>query len=69
MKIRVLAIFAFMSFVSATVAGNLPADTRRGGDVAGGRGDDTPVILLAEADKPSPDPEMPIAGSQGRAQA
>ncbi len=59
MKIRVLAVFAFMSFVSATVAANLPADTRRGGDAAGGRGDGTSVILLAEADKPSPEPGTP----------
>ena len=59
MKIRVLAIFAFMSFVSGAVAANLPADTRRGGDAAGGRGDGTSVILLAEADKPSPDPGTP----------
>ena len=59
MKIRVLAIFAFMSFASAAVAANLPADIRRGGVAAGERGDGTSVILLAEADKPSPDPVTP----------
>jgi general secretion pathway protein D len=59
MKIRVLAIFAFMSFLSAAVAANLPADTGRGGDAAGGRGDGTSVILVAEADKPSLAPVTP----------
>ena len=61
MKIRVLAIFAFMSFVTTAVAANLPADTRRGGDAAGGRGDKTPVLLLAEAAQPSPAPVTPPA--------
>jgi len=59
MKIRVLAIFAFMSFVSGAVAGDLSADTLRTGDAAWRMGEGTPVILLAEADKPSPDPGAP----------
>lgn len=56
MKIRVLAIFALMSFVSGAVAGNLSVDTLRTRDAAWRTGEETSLILLAEADKPSPDP-------------
>ena len=59
MKIRVLAVFAFLIFASAAVAGNRPADTRRPGDAAGGRRNGSPVLLLAQAAQPSPVPEAP----------
>jgi general secretion pathway protein D len=55
MKIRVLAIFAFMSFVSGAVAGILPAEPFRSGDAAGGTGNGFPA-LLAQAAQPSPAP-------------
>jgi len=59
MKIRVLAVFAFLIIASAAVAGNRPADTRRPGAAAGGRGNGSPVLLLVQADQPSPVPEAP----------
>ncbi len=56
MKIRVLVIFAFLSFASGAVAGILPADSFQAGDAARGKGDKTPVLLLAETAQPSPVP-------------
>jgi len=61
MKIRVLAVFAFLIFASAAVAGNRPADSRRPGDAAGGRGNGSPVFLLAQGAQPSPIPVAPPA--------
>ena len=59
MKIRVCAVFAFLIVASAAVAGNRPADTRRPGDAAGGRGNGSPILLLAQGAQSSPVPEAP----------
>ena len=59
MKIRVCAVFAFLIFSSAAVAGNRPADTPRPGDAAGGRGNGSSVFLLAQGAQSSPVPEAP----------
>lgn len=63
MKIRVLAIFAFMSFASGAVAGVLPAEPFRAEGAAGGKADKPPVLLLAEtAPAPGESPEISDTG-------
>jgi hypothetical protein len=62
MKIRVLVIFAFLSFASGAVAGILPADGLPEGGAPGGKGVGIPSLLLAQDAQSPPSPGTSPAG-------